>query len=56
VARRVAVPLLVNAEVHIEYPRIGLVILAVIAGIATPLWAAMLARTLSRNEALSAPV
>jgi hypothetical protein len=47
---RIAVPLLVNADVHIEYSRIGLAILAIIAGVAIPLWAAMLARTLSRAE------
>lgn len=47
---RIAVPLLVNADVHIEYGQIGLGILAVIAGVATPIWAAMLARTLSGSE------
>jgi hypothetical protein len=47
---RVAVTLLINAQVDIDYGRIGLAILAIIAGVATPLWAAMLARTLSRAE------
>jgi hypothetical protein len=47
---RIAVPLLVNADVHIEYGLIGLGILAVIAGVATPVWAVILARTLSRPE------
>ena len=47
---RVVVTLLVNADVHIDYPRIGLAILAVIAGVAVPVWAAMLARTLTRAE------
>jgi len=47
---RIGVTLLVNADVHLDYPLIGLAILAVIAGIAAPLWSAMLARTLSLPE------
>jgi hypothetical protein len=47
---RIAVPLLVNADVHIDYGLIGLGILAVIAGVATPIWAVLLARTLARPE------
>jgi len=47
---RIAVPLLVSADVHIEYGLIGLVILAVTAGVAAPLWAVILARSLSRES------
>lgn len=47
---RVVVSLLVNADVHIDYPRIGLLILAVIAGVATPIWAVGLARVLGQDE------
>jgi hypothetical protein len=47
---RIGVPLLVNADVHIDYYGIGLLILAVIAGIAVPIWGAILARTLSRER------
>jgi hypothetical protein len=47
---RIAIPLLVNAKVHIDYDGIGLVILAVVAGIAVPIWAVILARTLSRER------
>lgn len=47
---RIAVTLLVNAQVDIDYGHIGLAILAVIAGVATPMWAVMLARTVSRAE------
>ena len=50
---RVGVPLLVNADVHIDYYGIGQLILAVIAGVATPLWAVLLARSLSRGEGAS---
>jgi hypothetical protein len=46
---RIAVPLLVNAGVHIDYYAIGLLILGVIAGVATPIWAVMLARALSQE-------
>jgi hypothetical protein len=52
---RIAVQVLVTADVHIEYPLIGLGILAVIAGVATPVWAVLLARTLSRPEGDAAP-
>ena len=45
---RIAVPLLVNAEVHIDYYGIGLLILAVIAGVALPIWGVILGRTLTR--------
>jgi hypothetical protein len=45
---RIAVPLLVNAEVHIDYHTIGLVVLGVVAGIALPIWGVILARTLTR--------
>ena len=48
---RVAAPLLNGANVDIDYGRIGLVILALIAGIGVPVWAAMLARSLSRPDA-----
>jgi hypothetical protein len=51
---RIAVPLLVNADVHIDYYGIGLLILAVVAGVALPIWAVILARTLSRSEGASA--
>jgi hypothetical protein len=47
---RIGVQLLVNADVQIDYPLIGLASLAVIAGIATPIWAVILARLLSRDE------
>lgn len=47
---RIGVPLLVNAGVHIDYFGIGLLILGVIAGVATPIWAVMLARALSRER------
>jgi hypothetical protein len=47
---RVAVPLLVNADVHIDFYGIGLLILGVVAGVAAPIWAVILARTLSRGE------
>jgi hypothetical protein len=50
---RVAVTLLVNAQVDIDYGKIGLVILAIIAGLATPIWAVWLARTLPRTEGAS---
>ena len=50
---RIAVPLLVNADVHIDYYGIGLLILAVVAGVAVPIWAVILARTLSRSEGAS---
>jgi hypothetical protein len=46
---RIAVPLLVNAGLHIDYYGIGLLILGVIAGVATPIWAVMLARALSQE-------
>jgi hypothetical protein len=45
---RIGVPLLVNAEVHIDYYGIGLLILAVVAGVAVPIWSVILARTLTR--------
>jgi hypothetical protein len=46
---RIAVPLLVNADVHMDYYGIGLLILAVVAGVAVPVWAVLLARALSRE-------
>jgi hypothetical protein len=46
---RIAVPLLVNADVHLDYYGIGQLILAVIAGVATPIWAVLLARALPRE-------
>lgn len=45
---RIAVPLLVNADVHIDYYGIGLLILAVVAGVALPIWGVIVARTLTR--------
>jgi len=50
---RIAVPLLVNADVHIDYYGIGQLIVGVIAGVGTPIWAVILARTLSRTEGAS---
>jgi hypothetical protein len=47
---RIVVPLLVNVGVHIDYDSIGLLILAFIAGIATPIWGVILARTLSQEH------
>jgi len=44
---RVVVPLLINAQVDIDYGLIGLGILAVIAGLLTPIWAAGVAMTLA---------
>jgi hypothetical protein len=46
---RIGVPLLVNADVHMDYYGLGLLILGVIAGVATPIWAVLLARALSRE-------
>jgi len=46
---RIVVRLLVNADVHLDYSGIGLLILAVIGGVATPIWAFLLARALSRE-------
>jgi hypothetical protein len=51
---RIGVPLLVNARVHMDYYGVSLLILAVIAGVATPIWAALLARSLSREAELPA--
>ena len=52
---RIAVQLLINASVDIDYGRIGLAILALIAGVGVPIWAAMLARTLSAPKAAESP-
>lgn len=46
---RIGAPLLVNAKVQVDYYGIDLLILAVIAGVGTPIWAVLLARALSRE-------
>lgn len=51
---RVAVPLLVNADVHIDYYGIRMLILAVVAGVAVPIWAVITARELSREPIAAA--
>jgi hypothetical protein len=46
---RIAVPLLINADVQLDYYGAGLLILAVIAGVAVPVWGVLLVRALSRE-------
>lgn len=52
---RIAVQLLINANVDTDYGRIGLIILGLIAGVGVPVWAAMLARSLSGPDAAESP-
>jgi hypothetical protein len=52
---RVAVTLLVNAQVDLDYQTIGLAILGVLAGIAVPVWAWMLSRNVTLGASPAAP-
>jgi hypothetical protein len=47
---RIATPLLANANVNLDYEGIGFAIIGLLAGIVTPLWAILLARSLSAGR------
>jgi hypothetical protein len=47
---RIATPLLANANVSLDYEGIGFAIVGLLAGIGTPLWALLLARSLSTGR------